>query len=95
MNLIERIKAPTPPFFKRLRNVGLVLTAVSTAILMAPISLPVFLTTFAGYATIAGSAISAVSQITHVEKDKRKRLNKKKTSKERVGMPIKKGGGHE
>ena len=40
MNLIERMSAPTPTFFKRLRNAGLVLTAVSGTIITSPVSLP-------------------------------------------------------
>lgn len=64
-----RAKSPTPPFFKKLRNIGLILVAVSTAIVTAPISLPAAIVTAAGYAAVAGGVISAVSQITS-EKEK-------------------------
>ncbi|WP_256948350.1 hypothetical protein [Flavobacterium psychrophilum] len=33
MNIIKRVKAPTPKFFKVLRNIGLVLVAVGGTIL--------------------------------------------------------------
>ena len=64
MNVIERAKAPTPKFFKRLRSIGLALLAVSGAIMTAPIALPAVLVSVAGYTALAGGVISAVSQIT-------------------------------
>ena len=62
--LLERAKAPTPKFFKKLRTIGLILAAVGTAVVTAPVSLPVAVVTAAGYLTVAGSVVSAVSQIT-------------------------------
>ena len=62
--ILERAKAPTPKFFKKLRTVGLILAAVGTAVVTAPVSLPVAVVTVAGYLTVAGSVVSAVSQIT-------------------------------
>ena len=64
MNILERINAPTPSFFKRLRNFGLALAAISAAILAAPVALPLVIVTAAGYAAVGGAVISAVSQIT-------------------------------
>lgn len=64
MNIIQRIQAPTPTFFKKLRNAGLILAAIGTTLITAPIGLPVMVTTIAGYLTVAGSVISAVSQVT-------------------------------
>lgn len=60
--LQRRLQAPTPPFFKKLRNAGLLLTAVGTAILTAPVSLPAVLTGIAGYLAVAGGIASAISQ---------------------------------
>jgi hypothetical protein len=61
---IEQIeKAPTPKFFRVLRNMGLALAAVSGIITAAPIALPAALVTVAGYLTIAGGVIGAVSQV--------------------------------
>lgn len=62
MKLIERLKAPTPKFFRVLRNVGLALAAAGGALLAAPIALPVAVVTVAGYLTVAGGVITAVSQ---------------------------------
>lgn len=64
MNIVKRAKAPTPKFFKILRNVGLVLAAIGGGILTAPVSLPVGLVTAGGYIAVAGGVLSAVSQIT-------------------------------
>lgn len=68
MNLIKRAKAPTPKFFKVLRNLGLALAAVGGTILAAPIALPVIVTTIGGYLAVAGGVATAVSQLT-TEKD--------------------------
>ena len=62
MNISKRIQAPTPPFFKKLRNIGLALAAISTAILTAPVALPLIVLKVAGYAAVAGGVASAVSQ---------------------------------
>ncbi len=62
MNILQRAKAPTPKFFKVLRTVGLTLAAVGGAIVAAPVALPAALVTIAGYLTVAGGVISAVSQ---------------------------------
>jgi ABC-type xylose transport system permease subunit len=62
MNLVERVKAPTPKFFRVLRTIGLSLVAASGVLLTAPISLPAAVITLAGYLTVAGTVMSAVSQ---------------------------------
>jgi uncharacterized membrane protein len=49
MNLVERVKAPTPKFFRVLRTIGLSLVAASGVLLTAPISLPAAVITLAGY----------------------------------------------
>ena len=64
MNIVKRVKAPTPKFFKVLRNIGLALAAVGGTILTAPIALPVVLGSIGGYMVVVGSVLSAVSQIT-------------------------------
>ena len=62
--IVNRATAPTPKFFKVLRNVGLVLAAVGGTILAAPITLPVVVTTIGGYMAIAGGVLTATSQLT-------------------------------
>ena len=65
--IINRAKAPTPKFFKVLRNIGLVLAAVGGTILAAPIALPVVVTSIGGYLAVVGGVVSAVSQLTTKE----------------------------
>jgi uncharacterized membrane protein HdeD (DUF308 family) len=69
MNIIKRVKSPTPKFFKVLRNIGLVLAAVGGTILAAPVALPTIFVTIGGYVAVAGGVISAVSQLTNVKDD--------------------------
>lgn len=60
--LIKRVKGPTPKFFQKIRNIGLLLTAIGGAIATAPVVLPAVITTIAGYVTVAGAIASAISQ---------------------------------
>ncbi|MDI5897676.1 hypothetical protein [Flavobacterium yafengii] len=69
MNIVKRAKAPTPKFFKVLRNIGLALVAVGGTILTAPIALPVIVSSIGGYLAVAGGVLSAVSQITTISED--------------------------
>ena len=62
MTIVERVKAPTPKFFKTLRTIGLALAAVGGAILTAPVAVPAALVTIAGYIALAGGVMTAVSQ---------------------------------
>jgi len=72
MNVIQRMQAPTPKFFRVLRTVGLALAAASGALLAAPVALPAAVITLAGYLTVAGSVVTAVSQtaVTNEEESK-------------------------
>jgi uncharacterized membrane protein HdeD (DUF308 family) len=69
MNIIKRVKSPTPKFFKVLRNIGLVLAAIGGTILAAPVALPAIVVTVGGYVAVAGGVISAVSQLTTIKDD--------------------------
>ncbi len=71
MKLVDRLKSPTPKFFKKLRNIGIALVAIGSAIFAAPISLPAIVLTIAGYLTVAGTVATTVSQavVTDHEKD--------------------------
>lgn len=48
LNLVERVKAPTPKWFKIVRAIGITLTAVGGAILTAPVAIPATIVTVAG-----------------------------------------------
>ena len=56
--------APTPPFFQKVRTIGLVLTAISAAVIGLPVALPAIITQVAGYVALAGAVMTGVSQAT-------------------------------
>lgn len=62
MKLAERVKSPTPKFFKKVRNIGLILAAVSATIFAAPIGLPAVVIKIAGYLAVAGGVAGTISQ---------------------------------
>jgi hypothetical protein len=62
LNITQRVQLPTPPFFKKLRTIGLMLAAISGTLATVPVALPVVITQVAGYLAIAGGVLSAVSQ---------------------------------
>lgn len=62
MTLVERLQAPTPKFFKKLRTIGLILVAAGGTIVASPVALPAAVVTVAGYLIVAGSVATAVSQ---------------------------------
>ena len=62
--VLQRLTAPTPTFWKKLQKIGLILAGISGVIAAAPIALPTVITTAAGYLTVASGTIAAVSQLT-------------------------------
>lgn len=58
----KRLKKDTPPFFKKLRTIGLVVAAIGTSLVMAPVALPALITTIGGYLIVGGTVLSSVSQ---------------------------------
>jgi hypothetical protein len=64
LSLTQRVAAPTPKFFRVLRTIGLALAAISGTVLAAPVALPAIVSTIAGYLAVAGTVVTAVSQVT-------------------------------
>lgn len=62
LNLVQRVSAPTPKWFKILRTVGIALASVGGVVIASPVALPVGLVSAAGYLVLGGSIISVVSQ---------------------------------
>jgi hypothetical protein len=62
MSIQERMQAPTPPFFQKLRNISIALAALSSVVLTTPIVLPAIVVKIAGYLAVASAAAGAVSQ---------------------------------
>lgn len=69
MTLLERIKAPTPKFFKAIRNIGMALVAAGGVIVAAPIALPVIVVSIGGYLIVAGTVAIAVAQSVTCEEE--------------------------
>ena len=62
--LTERCNANTPPFFKKLRLLGLSLVAAGGVLVASPVAIPAMLVSLGGYLIVAGSVATAVSQVT-------------------------------
>ncbi|MBN9292391.1 MULTISPECIES: hypothetical protein [Chryseobacterium group] len=81
LNLVERVKAPTPKWFKIIRTIGITLTAVGGAILTAPIALPATIVTVGGYLILGGTVATAISQ-TAMQTDNDNEAEQKENSKQ-------------
>lgn len=66
--IIERIKKPTPNFFKKLIKIGITLGAVGATIIGLPAALPIVIPagiiTAAGYMMAVGAVTASVSKLT-------------------------------
>ena len=76
LNLVERVKAPTPKWFKIIRTIGITLTAVGGAILAAPVAIPATIVSIAGYAMLGGSVATAIAQTAMQTEDTNQREHK-------------------
>ncbi len=61
-SFFKRCGEDTPPFFKKLRLAGLIITAAGATIVAAPVALPALATTIGGYLIVGGSVATAMSQ---------------------------------
>lgn len=68
--ILDRILSDTPSFFKKLRNLGLALGAIGTAIVTAPVTLPAVVITAGGYFITAGLVAAGLSQTAKTDKKK-------------------------
>ena len=67
--IINRMQGTTPRFFQLLRNIGVSLAAVGAAVFASNVELPKIITDIAGYLTVAGSVMGAVSQTAVLNED--------------------------
>jgi hypothetical protein len=81
MNTIDEIQyrasAPTPPFFQKLKKVGLLIAALGLAVMTAPGLVPEVLQEYAGYAITAGTILVSICQLTVDEASLEERLMSK------------------
>lgn len=64
MNILDRVKSPTPKFWKKVQKVGIALGAIGGTLITLPVALPAGIVTLAGYLTAIGATVAAVSQVT-------------------------------
>jgi hypothetical protein len=64
LSLKERVLAPTPKFWKKVQRIGVLLTAIGTAVVTAPVALPAAVITAGSYVAFGGGLIAAMSQFT-------------------------------
>lgn len=64
MTIKDRLKAPTPKFWKKIQKVGIALGAIGGTLITLPIALPAGVVTIAGYLAAIGATVAAVSQAT-------------------------------
>ena len=69
MTIKERIEAPTPPFFKKVRNTGLAIAAIAATHLASPVALPAIVLKIAAYLAVAGTVATTVSQAVTPHED--------------------------
>lgn len=63
----KRCGVDTPPFFKKLRIVGVAVAAAGATILAAPIALPAAVVAVGGYLVVGGAVATAMSQAAIAE----------------------------
>lgn len=64
MSIAQRWNAPTPKFWKRVKQAAITVGAIAGVILAAPITLPAAVITVAGYVATAGTVAATLSQLT-------------------------------
>lgn len=64
LSLIDRLQAPTPKFFKKVRAIGITLGAIGTALVSSGVELDASITNIGGYLITAGAVITAVTATT-------------------------------
>lgn len=68
MKIKDRFLAPTPKFWRKVRNVMIGIGTFSGAIIAIPAALPIGLVTLATYGLTIGSIGAALSQLTVEDK---------------------------
>ena len=64
MEILNRIKSPTPKFWRKVRNTMIAVGTISGIILTAPVSFPTAVVTLAGYGLTAGLVGTSLAQMT-------------------------------
>ncbi|WP_022823870.1 hypothetical protein [Hymenobacter norwichensis] len=59
----NRLKMPTPRFFRRVRAIGAALGALGVVLTTTPVVLPALVITIGSYLILAGSVAAAISSV--------------------------------
>ena len=65
MELLKRLKEPTPQFWKNIQKVGLALGIIGGAFVASPVAI---LVSIGGYLIMVGSIIAGLSQLTSTDR---------------------------
>jgi len=65
MELLKRLKEPTPEFWKKIQKFGLALGVIGAAFVASPVTT---LVSIGGYLIMGGSIITGLSQLTSTER---------------------------
>jgi len=63
-HLWERLNSPTPAFWRKVRKVGMVATAVGGSMSAAPAGVHAWVAVIGGYLTVAGGVTIGLASIT-------------------------------
>lgn len=75
MTIQQRMKSPTPKFFKEVRKLGLIAATIGTALISSPVTMPELILKTGEYLIVAGGVASAVSQLSTGGSKKKKKAN--------------------
>jgi hypothetical protein len=68
MELLKRLKEPTPSFWKKIQKIGIALGVIGAALIGAPVALPAIIVTAGSYMVTAGAVAATLSQFTSTER---------------------------
>jgi hypothetical protein len=68
--ILNRIKAPTPKFWRKFRNTAGVIAGIAGALIVAPIAWPVGAITAFTYIAVVGGAVAGTAQLTKEDTSK-------------------------
>lgn len=74
LTLWDRLRLPTPQFFRKLRAIGSALGALGLVLTTTQVPLPAIVVTIGSYLILAGSVAAAISSVAVEPEDGNRRL---------------------
>lgn len=75
LTLWDRLRLPTPQFFRKLRAIGSALGALGLVLTTTQVTLPAIVVTVGSYLILAGSVAAAISSVAVEPEDGNRRLS--------------------